>query len=68
MEDFGPAIRGALADRREYSAIQKAHFTDTFDLTETPSAVRAAQAIADFLEEIKTFKRESKLVPFRAAS
>lgn len=68
MEDFGPAIRGALADRREYSAIQKAHFTDTFDLTETPSAVRAAQAIADFLEEIKTFKRESKLLPFRAAS
>lgn len=67
-DEIGPAIRGALADRREYAAVQRTHFADTFDLTDTPSAVRAAQAIADYLEEIKTFKSESKLLPFRAVS
>ncbi len=68
MDDFGPAIRASLANRREFAGAQGSHFRDTFDLTETPSAVRAAQAIADYLESRKTFRDDRMLVPLRAAS
>lgn len=56
IEDLGPAIRGALADRSDYAEAQHAHFADTFDLTEEPSAERAAKAIARYLDERVTFK------------
>lgn len=56
IEDLGAAIRGALANRSEYAEAQHAHFADTFDLTEEPSAERAAKAIARYLDERVTFK------------
>lgn len=58
IEDLGGALRGALATPDEFAAGQRAHFADTFDLTDEPSARRAARAIADFLEEKKTYRRE----------
>jgi hypothetical protein len=66
MEDFGAAIRSSLANRREYAAAQRAHFADTFDLTDTPSAVRAAEAIANYLEARMTFKGAAAPTPLRA--
>lgn len=56
MEDFGPAIRGALEHRAQYAQAQQAHFSDTFDLTDSPSAERAARAIGRYLDERVTFK------------
>ncbi|MFZ5616108.1 MAG: hypothetical protein ACOZAA_02125 [Pseudomonadota bacterium] len=56
IEDLGPAIRSALANRREFAGAQRAHFADTFDLTEEPSAARAARAIAHYLEDRMTFR------------
>ena len=56
MEDFGPALRHALANRNEFALQQRAHFADTFDLTDEPSAVRAARAIIEFLEQRRTFR------------
>lgn len=67
IDDLGPAIRQSLANRKTYAAVQSRHFSDTFDLTETPSAERAAQAIADYLEARTRF-RDEKVVPLRAAS
>lgn len=55
-EDIGGAIRGALANRGEFAEAQRAHFSDTFNLTEEPSAERAAQAIAQYLEDRTTFR------------
>lgn len=65
LDELGPAIRGALARRGEFANAQRAHFADTFDLTEEPSAERAARAIATFLEERTTFRPAS---PARDAS
>lgn len=62
IDDLGPAVRGALSNRTEFSAAQHAHFSDTFDLTDEPSAERAARAIANFLDELKTFKPEAETV------
>ncbi len=56
MAEFGPAIRGALADRGAFAEKQRSHFADTFDLTSEPSAERAAKAIAHYLDERTTFK------------
>lgn len=47
---LGPALSAALADPNRYEDAQKAHFADTFDLTDQPSSVRAAKAIAAFME------------------
>ncbi len=58
LDDLGPALRGALARPDAFAAEQRAHFSDTFNLTNEPSATRAARAIADFLEEKKTYRRE----------
>lgn len=68
MEEFGAAIRHALANRTEYALQQRAHFADTFDLTDQPSSVRAADAIASYLEGRRNFKVDRKPVPLRAAS
>jgi hypothetical protein len=58
IEDFGPAIRSALANRGEFALQQRAHFADTFDLTDQPSSVRAAEAIHTFLEQSRKFRLE----------
>lgn len=58
MDEFGPAVRAALSNRDEFAAAQRAHFDDTFNLTEEPSAERAARAIANYLEERSTFRPE----------
>ena len=44
------ALRNAEADHATYRPIQEKAFKDTFDLQATPSAVRAADAIAAFLK------------------
>lgn len=63
IDDLGPAVRGALSHRTEFAEAQKAHFSDTFDLTDEPSAERAALAIARFLDELNTFRPEEQTVP-----
>lgn len=50
LDALGPAISKALAEPNRYEAAQKAHFADTFDLTDEPSSTRAAKAIAAFME------------------
>lgn len=59
MEDFGGALRGALANRTEFAEAQRLHFADTFDLTDEPSAERAARTIAEYLDARNTFKPEA---------
>lgn len=51
IDGLGPAIRGALAAPDRFHLAQKEHFSHSFDLTDEPSAVRAARAISDFLSE-----------------
>ncbi|WP_203234630.1 hypothetical protein, partial [Sphingomonas solaris] len=43
------AIDAARAGHEDYRAAQQAGFAETFDLTDEPSSVRAARAIATFL-------------------
>ncbi|MDZ4348598.1 MAG: hypothetical protein U1A22_03590 [Xanthomonadaceae bacterium] len=43
------ALRHALSDHGHYYDIQRSAFTETFDLTGTPSSRRAAVAISDYL-------------------
>ncbi len=50
MEDFGAVIRRALEERTAYKALQVAHFSDSFDLTDESSSLRAVRAISDFVE------------------
>lgn len=44
------AIRNALADPTRFGEAQQRHFEDSINLTDEPSATRAARAIADYLE------------------
>jgi hypothetical protein len=50
ISQLGSAIQSALASPCRYRDRQKAHFDDTFSLTDEPSSLRAAYAIAEFLE------------------
>jgi hypothetical protein len=46
---LGPALERAVAEHFRYKAKQEYAFNDTFELTATPSAERAARAILDFI-------------------
>ncbi len=48
---------------RIYSATQQELFAESFDITNTPSSVRAAEAITRFAEGRRTRPRHLKLVP-----
>lgn len=50
IADLGAALsRAAEFHRSRYRAVQERLFADAFDLTDTPSALRAARAIAEHL-------------------
>lgn len=56
VSEMGEAIRWSLQNRSDFALQQKAHFADTFDLTDEPSASRAARAIVDFVEQGRSFR------------
>lgn len=47
LDGLGPAIDRALSAPHSYDAVQRPAFAQTFDRTDQPAAVRAAQAILD---------------------
>ncbi|MDP1697299.1 MAG: hypothetical protein Q8L45_05895 [Xanthomonadaceae bacterium] len=49
LNALGPSLDRAKADHGHYRAQQKTAIADTFDLSDTPSARRAATAIRDFV-------------------
>lgn len=49
LAQLGPALERAVAEHFRYKAKQERAFNDTFELTATPSAERAARAILDFI-------------------
>jgi hypothetical protein len=49
LSGLGDALAQAIAQPDAYTLAQRAHFSDTFDLTAEPSADRAAWAIFDFI-------------------
>ena len=51
LSELGPALGRAAADHPRYKPAQERAFTDTFALTDTPSEVRAARAILDFVDQ-----------------
>jgi CDP-glycerol glycerophosphotransferase (TagB/SpsB family) len=63
IADLGPALRRSLANPSKYEAAQKAHLDDTFDMSDQPSSMRAAQAIADFLEGRSTEEDRRREAP-----
>jgi hypothetical protein len=54
VSQLGPAIQSALASPGRYRDRQKAHFDDTFSLTDEPSSLRAARVIVEYLEASKS--------------
>ncbi|MDZ7626848.1 MAG: hypothetical protein U5J99_00415 [Parvularculaceae bacterium] len=56
VTEMGKSIRWSLQNRGAFALQQKAHFADTFDLTDEPSASRAARAIVDFVEQGRSFR------------
>ncbi len=50
IKGLDQALRASLADHAAYRPIQTQAFQSTFDLQAVPSSVRAAEAIAGFLE------------------
>jgi len=50
LGELGPALERAVADPQRYRTEQERAFAEAFDLSDTPSARRAADAIARFLD------------------
>jgi len=48
-DELGPALERAQSEHVRYRVAQERAFADTFALSDTPSATRAAQAILDFI-------------------
>ncbi|MCC7413110.1 MAG: hypothetical protein IT495_15955 [Gammaproteobacteria bacterium] len=49
VEDLDAALTKAFADHAQWIHRQRWAFEDTFDLSDTPSSIRAARAIVEFL-------------------
>jgi len=49
LEDLPDALERAVAEPQRYRVEQETAFSEAFDLSETPSAVRAADALAAYL-------------------
>jgi len=47
--DLGAALTQAVSTHDRYKPVQQQAFADTFELSDIPSAVRAARAIQEFL-------------------
>ena len=54
VADLRSILAGLEATHLPYAEIQRRGFSETFDLSETPSSVRAARAIIDFLDTRKS--------------
>lgn len=50
VSGLGPALQKAIASHGQYEPIQREMFAASFDLTDVPSSVRAANAICAFLD------------------
>jgi hypothetical protein len=67
VEGLGEALAGAAADHdRLYRPVQQAMFDESFDLTDEPSSVRAARAVARFCG-LSTAGLSTPAQPLRAA-
>ena len=53
LDELPDALASARRDPDRYREEQEHAFQEAFELTDTPSAVRAADAIAEFLERTK---------------
>lgn len=55
--------RAELLHERVYRSVQERLFAESFDLTNTPSSTRAAEAILQFAQRHRPERRHLKLVP-----